>query len=412
MGNLNSQFQNNVYFVITVVVFAIGQYVLLGFVAAKRKEATQKGLKSVHLLIFITQIVIIALLLSIIFQIFLASTYSSSLLKAVVCISYALSATLLALLAARFLAWYKSKRNTVVVSYGIAMAILTTLCLFTIAFILNELSGQRGFELVPSNINYLVTLGNASSSIVNPFAFSYLALQIIAFIATWISTILLLYHYSNTVGKIRYWIIVSIPLVFFISQFQATIINFFTPLRLADPFTFGIISTLIFNSTKTVGGILFGIAFWSVAKGVTKKEVREYMTMSAYGMVLLFASNQPLGLTFLPYPPLGLATISFLGLASYLVLVGIYSAALSVANDTEVRRFIKRSVAQQASLLTNIGTAQMEDQIRKLVVDKTRHLSDKIIQQTGIQSSLEDQDIKNYVALALKEIKRLKKQTS
>ena len=182
----------------------------------------------------------------------------------------------------------------------------------------------------------------------------------------------------------------------------------FLPLRLSDPFLFGIVSTLIFNSTKTVGGILFGVAFWSVAKNITRREVREYMTISAYGMVLLFTSNQPLGLTFLPYPPFGLATVSFLGLASYLILVGIYSSALSVANDVQVRRYIQRSVAQEASLLSNIGTAQMEDQIRKMVLTKTKYLSDKLTQETGIHPSLEEQDIKDYVVMAINEIKHMK----
>jgi hypothetical protein len=66
-----------------------------------------------------------------------------------------------------------------------------------------------------------------------------------------------------------------------------------------------------------------------------KTEVKEYMTISAFGMMLLFTSNQPLGLTFLSYPPFGLATISFFGLASYLILIGVYSSAISVANDVK-----------------------------------------------------------------------------
>jgi hypothetical protein len=411
LPELDSQLQKSVYFVITVIVFAIGQYVVLGFVASKRKEV-QRRFMSIHKIVSITQIVLIALLVSIVLQVMLVLTYNASLLKAIVWISYGSSATLLGLLAAKFLVWYKSKSSAVLMSYGIAMAVLSVLCLVTIVFISNELSGQRGFEYVRSNFNYLVMLGNASSSIANPFTFTYLTLQIIAFVATWFSAILLLYHYSKKVGRMRYWIIVSIPLVFFVSQFQSAIINFFTPFRLADPFTFGIASTVVFSSTKTVGGILFGIAFWSMAKEVSRKEVREYMTLSAYGMVLLFTSNQPLGLTFLPFPPMGLATVSFLVLASYLMLTGIYSSALSVANDVEVRRYIKKSIAQQASLLTNIGTAQMEDQIRNLVVRKTRNLSNEIIDQTGIEPSLEEHEIKDYVAMAIDEIKRMKEKSS
>ena len=87
-------------------------------------------------------------------------------------------------------------------------------------------------------------------------------------------------------------------------------------------------------------------------------------------------------------------------------LVGIYSSALSVANDVQVRRYIQRSVAQEASLLSNIGTAEMEDQIRKMVLTKTKYLSDKLTQETGISPSLEEQDIKEYVVMAITKVKQ------
>jgi hypothetical protein len=403
IGGLHSQNQNIVFFITMIIVNAIGQYVVLRYISSRRKYVMQRGLMSIHKTILIIQYLLIALLFSITLEMIFTSAYSSILLKVIVWINYALSSALLGFLAMRFFVWYKTNKNTVVISYGVAMLILSALCIVTILYMSNELAGQRGLEYVRPNVNYLTIL---ASTIGNSFTYLYLITSIVAFIATWFSTILLLRHYSKKIGRTRYWIIVSIPLIFFLSQFQAEILNLFISIRLSDPFLFGIVSTLAFNSTKTIGGILFGIAFWSVAKNITRREVREYMTISAYGMVLLFTSNQPLGLTFLPYPPFGLATVSFLGLASYLILVGIYSSALSVANDVEVRRYIKKSVEQEASLLSNIGTAQMEDQIRKMVLNKTKHLSDKLTQETGVNPSLEEQDIKEYVVMAIKEVKR------
>jgi hypothetical protein len=401
-GGLHSQNQNTLYFIILIFVYAIGQYVILRYIASKRKNRTMLGLMFVHKVISILQYILIVLLVSIVLEMIFTSAYSSLLLKTIIWINYALSAVLLGYLAVRFFEWYKSNKNTVVISYGFAMTALSALAIVTIIYISNELSGQRGLGYIHPNVTYFLFISN----IINPITFLYIAVSILSFVATWVSTILLLRHYSNKLGRTRYWIIVSIPLIFFLSQFQAIVLNIFIPLRLSDPFLFGIISTLVFNSTKTVGGILFGIAFWSIAKNVTRKEVRDYMTISAFGMVLLFTSNQPLGLTFLPYPPFGLVTVSFLGLASYLILVGISSSAISVANDVEVRRYIKKSVEQEASLLGDIGTAQMEDQIRKMILNKTKQLSDKLTQNTGITPSLEEQDIKEYVVLAIQEVKQ------
>lgn len=407
-GALRSTLQNTIYFAITVLVFAVGQYVVLRYVASRGSKSWKESLASVHKIITISQYVLIAILASIIIEIIFVSSYSLLLLKAVIWINYSISAVLLGFLAMRFFVWYKSNRNSIVISYGITMSVLSLLSLVSILFLTNSFSGQASIEYIRPNINYL-TLLSGLTSIANPFNFMYFTMTIAAFLITWFSTVLLLRHYSRKVGKLRYWILVSIPLVFFLSQFQTVILNIFIPLRLADPFTFGIVTTIIFNSTKTVGGILFGIAFWSIAKNIRRTEVKEYMTISAYGMMLLFTANQPLGLTFLPYPPFGLATISFFGLASYLVLIGVYASALSVANDVQVRRYISRSVEQEANLLGNIGTAQMEEQIRKMVLSRTRQLSTEIIQETGIKPSLEEQDIKEYVALALNEITQTKK---
>lgn len=406
IGGLHSQFQDIVYFVIMILVYAIGQFIVLRYITTRRKDVLQDGLMLTNKLVTVLQYVLIALLVSIAFEMIFASTYSSILLKTIIWINYALSAVLLGFLSARFFAWYKSNRNTIVISYGIAMATLSVLGIVTILYISNELSGQRGLEYVRPEINYLTILGG---TVANAFTLMYLTISIISFIATWFSTILLLSHYSKKLGRTRYWVIVSIPLIFFLSQFQAVIVNLFVPLRLSDPFLFGIISTLVFNSTKTVGGILFGIAFWSVAKNVNRREVREYMTISAYGMVLLFTANQPLGLTFLPYPPFGLVTVSFLGLASYLILIGVYSSALSVANDEKLLRSIRRSVEQQSNLLSNIGTAQYEEKLQKVVLRKINDLSEKMTIETGIQSSLEEQDIKDYVLMTINELKRTKK---
>jgi hypothetical protein len=42
-----------------------------------------------------------------------------------------------------------------------------------------------------------------------------------------------------------------------------------------------------------------------------------------------------------PYPPFGIITTSLMGLSSYLVLVGIYSSAVSLSQDSELRRDIR-----------------------------------------------------------------------
>lgn len=114
-------------------------------------------------------------------------------------------------------------------------------------------------------------------------------------------------------------------------------------------------------------------------------------------MMLLFSSNQATDLGNDPYPPFGLATVSFFGLASFLVFVGIYSSAISVAQDSELRKSIRGFAMRDSKLLDTIGTSQMEREIEKRAIAFSKRYQDSMTQETGIQSSYLEDDIKEYL---------------
>jgi len=87
------------------------------------------------------------------------------------------------------------------------------------------------------------------------------------------------------------------------------------------------------------------------------------LIISAYGLVLLFTSNQAIVLVNFDFPPFGLATISFVGLSSYLILVGIYSSAISISQDAKLRQTIKKMTVEESKLLDSIASAEVEKQI-------------------------------------------------
>ena len=65
----------------------------------------------------------------------------------------------------------------------------------------------------------------------------------------------------------------------------------------------------------------------------------------------VFTSNQSIVLVDASYPPFGLATISFMRLSSYLILVGVYSSAISIVQDVNLRKSIRKTVEQYSDLL-------------------------------------------------------------
>jgi len=391
---------------IIALVYGIGQYVLLKF-AIIGEHFKNRTTILIHKSTVILQYVLLGILTISVVQMIFISSYNSVILKTVTWINYTMSIVFLGLLAKKFIMWFSSKKNKVLVAYAIAMILLCMSSALSIVDISYEVT-IRAPEYIQPTKSSLATIWDAS----NLFNTTYFITSVLAFVSTWFATVLLLAHYSAKIGKAKYWIIVSIPLIYFLSQFQPLLINLFTPFRVAEPILFGISYTFVFSATKPVGGILFGIAFWVASRGLSNRQVKDYMLISGCGLLLLFTANQHQVLLLNPYPPFGLPTISYIGLASYFVLVGVYSSALSVANDAELRRSIRKSIQENSDIIGNIGEAQFEDQLQKEVIKKTRDLSYKIIEETGIASSLEERDIHEYVIMAINEAKRARSTSS
>ena len=62
---------------------------------------------------------------------------------------------------------------------------------------------------------------------------------------------------------------------------------------------------------------------------------------------------------------MGIVAISFMSLASYLLLVGIYSSATIVARDITLRKYLSKKVENDTTLLNNIAYAENENEIEK-----------------------------------------------
>jgi hypothetical protein len=180
---------------------------------------------------------------------------------------------------------------------------------------------------------------------------------------------------------------------------------------ISNPTFFGIFFTLVFALSNLAGGIFFAIAFWTAGRTLARGTiVRTYMTISAYGLILLFLTNQGILLmaTGGHYPPFGLATVSLVGLSAYLILIGIYSSAVSVSQDVSLRKSIRSSVEKQADLLHSIGIAQMEQEIENRVIRITKELQSDMIKETGIESSINDEDVKKYLAEVIEEVRGIR----
>jgi hypothetical protein len=258
---------------------------------------------------------------------------------------------------------------------------------------------------VQSYIGASITPFIAPGSLADILDYPYIITTVLSFMISWAATIAMLRHYSSKLRKARYAIILTLPLVYFLLQFIPPFQAIFTALPQSDFIFF--LYTFVFTFSKAIGGILFGIAFWVIARSLRPASiVRDYMIISGYGFMLMFISNQAVLLVNIFYPPFGLVTVSFMGLSSYLLLLGVYSSAISVSEDSKLRQSIRNFAIKESRLLDSIGTAQMEQEIEKRVLALTKQNQNRMTEESGIQPSLSEEDMKEYLQQVIEEVKK------
>jgi len=392
---------NLALFVIISLVCGAGQFLFLRMVSGRttRIDAKKDYHNLLRRIIVATQFALIAVVVLIILQLTTTSQYPVAALMLILTISYSLGTFIVSLLSKHFFSWYRIEREPLLLVYGIATICLAVHLAFTLSlidFILADLPGtvRTQFSTPP----YM-----PPGSLKDTLGTIYVITSIVSFISMWIATTLLLYSHAQKLGKWKYWIVVSLPVVYFLSQFPAFFFQIFNPLISADPFFYVTFLTLIFSISKPAGGVLFGIGFWSVARTIRGSEVREYLLISSYGLVLLFCAEQGFALINGGYPPFGLNTILFLGLSTYLVFNGIFYSAMSVSQDSKLRREIKH-VANESKILDQMGSAQFEQQVRNKWTAIAKFQND-MVQKTGIESSYAEKEALEYLEKLLKERK-------
>jgi hypothetical protein len=390
-----------------IILFSIVQFIFLRSINRVNRMIKVNTLRKfritkIHRLVTICQFVIIGILVVIFVQILINESYDSLLSVATVWLAHVFTIGLLVMLLKHFFSWFRHNREIGVLSFTIAIAIICINLVFMLSYFTNEIRDD------PRNVTSYRGQTTPFGSPYNIYQQGYVLTYILSFIAIWSATVLLLRHYSKRIGTIKFWIILSIPLIYFTLQYQTSFLEILLPFRLSNPVLFGIIYTIIFSAAKPIGGILAGIAFWTIAKTVNQAYVKYYMMLSACGIMLLFASNLGGRLVAPSFPPTELVVVSFMVLSSYYLLIGIYHSAISVAHDTKLRRYViqsKKSVEKQLGFLGSIGSSEMEQEVQKRVETITKNFVDKIERDTGIPPSLDENEIREYIQMIIRERK-------
>jgi hypothetical protein len=393
-------------FIAIATIYGVGQYLILGAVKATVGESEVKIWTHVILvrnIVTMTQYVLIAIMASIVLQIIINSSYYTSLLAIGATISYGLAAILTGLLAYWFLSWFRRNRALVVLIYGLAAAMISVNAIDTTIYFDIVIFGTKPVVTTPdSEVFFPTELGV-------PLVEDIQALSLNGyFILTWAGTILLLRHNIQRIGRIKFWVLVATPMVFFMSFY----IGFYesinaSPTQMSEEDLLAIIlPIMVILLSAEAAIILFGLGFRSVAKSISQtSKVRDYMIITAYGFILFFTAAAAT-ISGAGYPPYGIANVLLVGPFSYLILIGLYGSAISIAEDSKLRQSIRSSTRDELKLLDNIALAQLQREIERKVMATTRANAEILAQESGIQPTLTDKEIREILSQAAIEIER------
>lgn len=181
----------------------------------------------------------------------------------------------------------------------------------------------------------------------------------------------MLKQYSRRIGKYKFWILVSIPLFFYLLRYEGIILHYFNLNNVINLPILGIIYpsikvaiyTAFINSNIQTTGIFFGFSFVPVFLKLNNSLLQNYMIITIIGIMMLFASRDFYSIFLNSVPPNGTITISFMPIGAFMLFTGIISFLKLAARDKEFYKDLIIRIESDTSLVKNIIITEKEIEI-------------------------------------------------
>jgi hypothetical protein len=350
---------------------------------------------------------------AIIVEMVLFSQYSTYLLILILLIS-AVAILFFGFRTYKFLSWFNSsadkRHNIMILAFAVSSMLLCISTTVAITLDIKELVVSRPPSIDP---NFPASNSIASRHLTSIeliiHLYGFLVPQVTAIaIAETVAVAFFLRYFKDQIGRATFWTLIILPPVLFLT-------GVFGPQFLkstGSEFVYMESRFLIFRVIGTAGWVLadfvIAYAFILVAKTLgreitsSRNMIINYLIIAALATILISPTTNN-WITNNSYPPFGAIQRAFLVLASFLFSIGIYSVALSVAQDSELRDLARKYV-KEYSLLDTLGNAQENAEIMRKLVKLIHQHADAMKKETGVESSmLDDNEARRYLDLVIGE---------
>src|SRR3989449_1461979 len=424
----SSASQTILFILVVIVGYGVCSWILLEYTRRITKELRSKStfVNVMHWGVTAVQILLFGLLMFAISNNALScSGYfnfcTSSLLQtnSVYLISAITASIILGIMSFKFLSWHRlNRRNIMILFYGLAaatIAIAITGDAYTkrmLVKIVQEktpagVASQSSFiyktfkkyhgEVQYKVVNPYTTTLWVSPTLTNSLKNNLDLLSALPYIFMWLAIATLLRQYYRSIRggdnkfPFKFWIVLAIPLILYL---VGSNLIFSTP---ADtPYKFYYRS--VYRAGTIGSSLLFALAFYVATRNLTAGKVKDYLSISAIGIIMV-----RIALISALEPTYGVAAHSTVLLSSYLFVIGFYALGISISQDRSLRQAIRNSALEAG--MDVFGTPYMQQQIERRVLKVIKEQQETLAEQTGIGTSLSDEDIKKYLNEVLVEVR-------
>jgi hypothetical protein len=411
---LTSSFGVILFITMSITVFFAGLYALRDYMVALRKD--HEAPSFFNRLYKATPIFLYALLVifgAIIVEMVLFSQYSTYLLILLLLIS-AVAILFFGFRTYKFLSWFNSsankRHNIMILAFAVSSMLLCISTTVAIALDIKQLVVSRPPSIDP---NFPASNSMASRHLTSIeliiHLYGFLVPQVTAIaIAEIVGVAFFLRYFKDQIGRTTFWTIIILPPVLFLT-------GVFGPQFLkstGSEFVYMESQFLIFRVIGTAGWVaadfVIAYAFILVAKTLgrqitsSRNKIINYLIIAALATILISPTTNN-WITNNSYPPFGAIQRAFLVLAAFLFSIGIYSVALSVAQDSELRHLARKYVKEYA-LLDTLGNAQENAEIMRKLVKLIHQHADAMKKETAVESPMLDvNEVRQYIDLVIRE---------
>jgi hypothetical protein len=339
----------------------------------RKTEDNMKASKSTFVLkniVFASQAVIVVVIIITLLQLYRDGTYSLASVIILLSLSYGVGLYCMALLVLKFLGWFRFGREVIVLGYALTMCVFIVFLITSIMYASHEVSTNIYPNVKSGSVGVQVVFSNPLPSVYGSyFYYAYL----LTFISIYLTTLLSLRIHLKKIRPALFYIIFSIPLIYFLLKLLPFFTSFIASLIAYSPTFYGTLYSLTFSGTGPLGGILFSLVLLAFSRKIDNVSIRNYLSISALGMLLFFIANQNPPLQESLLPPFGLISKSFVGLSCYMILVGIYFTVTHLSRRSTLTNVVLKELSKDR-LFSSAVRSEQEMQVRTVIDKNIDHI--------------------------------------